>query len=157
MFLTSLAAFQMMNVNPCISTVSVAAAEGTEEIRSWKAIVSVFSFLWDRVDAEVEGRAQITLAFTSVSCIMRLTCLHERCSGERCSRFPSCWGKEEKKCPKLMNFAGSGPCWVLVAALCRAVCCFPYQCAGALGTDCWKGVKKLPDKLLFCWINSVED
>lgn len=45
MFLTSLAAFQMMNVNPCISTVSVAAAEGTEETRSWKAKVSVFSFL----------------------------------------------------------------------------------------------------------------
>lgn len=31
-----------------------------------------------------------------------------------------------------MNFAGSGPQWVLVAALCGAVCCFPYQCAGLL-------------------------
>lgn len=34
MFLTSSAAFQVMNVNPCISTVSVAAAEGREEGKS---------------------------------------------------------------------------------------------------------------------------
>lgn len=45
MFLTSLAAFQIMNVNPCISTVAVAAAEEREEIGSWKAKVSGFSFL----------------------------------------------------------------------------------------------------------------
>lgn len=42
MFLTSLAAFQMMNVNPCISTVLVAVAEEREEIRSWKAKICVF-------------------------------------------------------------------------------------------------------------------
>lgn len=47
MFLTSLAAFQMMNVNPCISTVSVAAAEERERKSGAGKQKSVFSFLWD--------------------------------------------------------------------------------------------------------------
>lgn len=142
MFLTSLAAFQMMNVNPCISTVSVAAAEEREEIRSWKAKVCFF--------LPLRWKSKVLLLYLSPAS-RGFPAFSERCSGERCSRFPSCWWKEEKKSPKLMNFAGSGPQWVLVAALCRAVCCFPYQCAGALGTDCWQGIKKLPDKLFFCW------
>lgn len=45
MFLTSLAAFQMMNVNPCISTVSVAAAEERERKSGAGKQKSVFSFL----------------------------------------------------------------------------------------------------------------
>lgn len=77
--------------------------------------------------------------------------------GKGASRVSSLLVEGGKKIPKLKNFAGSGPWWVLVAALCRAVCCFPYQCAGAHGIDCWKGIKKLPDKLFFCWINSTED
>lgn len=157
MFLASLAAFQVMNVNPCISTVSVAAAEGRGEIRSWKAKVCFFLPLrYSGCRSWGESRDRSCL----LVCLLHheaLPAYNGRCSVERCSRVSSLLVEGGKKSPKLMNFAGSGPCWVLVAALCRAVCCFPSQCAGARGTDCWKGTKKLPEKLLFCWINSTED
>lgn len=107
MFLTCLAAFQMMNVNPCISTVSV-SAEGGEEIRSWKAKMSLF-FPSSEVQWVQKLREEQSLAFISVSASWGLSAFSGRCSGERCCRFPSSWWKEEKKSLKLMNFAGSGP------------------------------------------------
>lgn len=45
--------------------------------------------------------------------------------------------------------AGCDPPGMLMADLCRAMHYFAYGCAGALGTGCRKGIKKLPDKLIF--------
>lgn len=114
----------------------------------------------ERGNQELESKSLVFLssemeepsvAFVFVSCITRLSCLQWKMQWGKVFQVSFLLVKGGEKSPKLMNFAGSGPQWVLVAALCRAVCCFPYQSAGALGTDCWKGIKKLPDKLFFCW------
>lgn len=118
MFLTSLAAFQMMNVNPCISTVSVAAAEEREEIRSWKAKVCFFLPLRYRS----WGKSKVLLLYLSPAS-WGFPAFSERCSGVRCSRFPSCWWKEEKKPPNswtLLALVPSGCWWQLCAGLCAA-------------------------------------
>lgn len=104
MFLTSLAAFQMMNVNPCISTVSVAAAEEREELRSWTAKICLFLPLRYRS----WGKSKLLLLYLSPAS-WGFPAFSERCSGGRCSRFPSCWWKEEKKAP---NSRTQGLCWL---------------------------------------------
>lgn len=63
-----------------------------------KAKVSVFSFLWETVDAEVGGRAEISLAFHI--CLLHhgaLPAYNERCSVERCSSFFPASGRRLKK------------------------------------------------------------
>lgn len=69
--------------------------------------------------------------------------------------LPAEGGEESPKpaAPAAVPTRVHDPWWVLVAALCRAVYYFAYHCAGTLGIGCWEGIKKLPDKLLFCCKN----
>lgn len=99
------------------------------------------------MDAEVEGRAQISLAF-------HICLLHHESYlpsakdvvGKGVPGFPPAGGRR-KKMPqthelRLWSLLGVGGSSVQGCVLLSIPVCS--------GTDCWKGIKKLPDKLSFC-------
>jgi len=88
-----------VNVNPCCHQCQLLqeGREGNQEQENES--LSVFSFLWVTVDAEVEGRAEITLVFTRTSPVLcGLPTNNKRCCGERWF----CWQRGEggEKSPK---------------------------------------------------------
>ena len=149
-----------MNVNPCCHQCQLLqeGREGNQEQENES--LSVFSFLWVTVDAEVEGRAEITLVFTRTSPVLcGLPTNNKRCCGERwfCwqrgegggkkpQTSPPCSSMRQGSWPSLAVIPG-GRWWWLCAGLCTTLRTIVQE---LLVWGCWKGIDKLPDKLLFC-------